>query len=147
LVIAVGLAGAGVLAALLLVPIAVGCFPTVWARLEVGEHAIRRRRWHGGWTTVATDSVDTLRLRRIPFPILGWLKRGHRLGRFWSVPLTLRLQHEETVLVELRCVWWSDWRDLARFAASQPDVDLDLRTRGRLARYVGPLSWATSYEL
>jgi hypothetical protein len=146
LVVAVGLAGAGLLAALVLVPIAVIFFPTVWARLDVGEHEIRRRRWRGGWTSVSTDSVDTLRLRRLPFPVLAWLKRGHRFGRFWSVPLTVRLQHEENVLVELRCIWWNGWRELARFAAAQPDVDLDLRTRGRLARYVGPLAWATSYD-
>lgn len=146
LVIGIGLAGAGLLPALVLVPIALVFFPTVWARVEVGEHSIRRRRWRWGWNTVPTDSVDTLRLRRLPFPALAWMKRGHRLGRFWSVPLTVRLQHEETVLLELRCIWWNGWRDLARFAASQPGVDLDLRTQGRLARYVGPLAWATSYE-
>ena len=132
--------------AFVLVVIAVPFLPALRERVEVGPRSIVHRRWRGRRTAVL-DEVDTLRLRRIAFPLLSRLRRGYKVGRFWSLPLTLRLLRGETVLLELRCGWWDGWRELARYViVSHPDVDLDGRTRGRLERYVGvalpPLSKA-----
>ena len=118
--------------------------PALWIRIELSERTVRRRDWRRRWTPVDVESVDVLRLRRLPFAALAWLPRGYRVGRFWSVPLTLRLQHDEAVRLEVRCVWWDDWRDLARYVAVRPNIDLDARTRGRLGRYVGPIAFVPS---
>jgi len=123
---------------------AVPFVPAWWIRIELNEQSVRRRDWRRRWTSVDLESVDGLRLRRLPFAALAWLPRGYRVGRFWSVPLTLRLQHGEAVRLEARCVWWDDWRDLARYVAARPNIDLDARTRGRLGRYVGPIAFVPS---
>ncbi len=135
--LALALAASGRLWGVLLVPLAAPFIPALWIRLVVGEHTIRRYDWRAQWTTVSLDTVDAFRLRRVPWPALAWLRRGYRIGRFWSVPLTVRLQQGETVELQVRCIWWRGWRNLARFAALLPDVELDGRTRGRLGRYVG----------
>ncbi len=127
-----------------LLAVAVPFAPALWIRIELGEASIRRRDWRGRKSTVTFDSVDALRLRRVPFAALSWLPRGYRLGRFWSVPLTLRLQHGENVSFEMRCVWWDGWRNVARYVAARPGIDLDARTRGRLGRYVGPIAFASA---
>lgn len=127
-----------------LVVFAVPLIPAFWIRVEMNENTIRYRDWRRRWSTVDLDSVDTLRLRRLAFAPLKWLPRGYRVGRFWSVPLTMRLQHGEEVRFEVRCVWWDGWRELARYVAARPDIDLDARTRGRLGRYVGPIAFVTS---
>lgn len=132
---------------LALVPIALPFLPTLWIRLVVSELSVRRRSWPGRRTTILMDSVDTMRLRRLPFAATGWAGRGYRIGRFWSVPLTLRLQHGEDIKLEIRCVWWKGWRNLARFVTSQPGIALDERTRGRYERYVGPPATVTSVQL
>lgn len=146
LVVAIAIVASGRWLGLALMLIAVPLFPVLWVRLEVGEQAIRRRTWRGTWSTIPMGSVDALRLRRLPFGVLRWMRRGYRIGRFWSVPLTLRLQRDVEVLIQLRCVWWSGWKDLARFVGSLPEVDLDVRTRGRLDRYVGPIASATPVQ-
>jgi hypothetical protein len=108
-----------------------------WDRLDVGATTVLRRSWRGR-QKIALADVDTLRLRRVHFALLRWLPRGYKFGRYWSIPLTLRLLSGERALLELRCAWWSDWRELTRFViAACPDVDLDGRTRGRIERYVG----------
>lgn len=123
--------------ALVVLVIAFAFLPALWERIEVGPTTVRYRTWRGH-RTVAFSDVDTLRLRRVPFLLLRGLRRGYKFGRYWSVPLTLRLLHEDEVLVELRCGWWNGWRELARYVVvSCPDIDLDSRTRGRLERYVG----------
>jgi hypothetical protein len=113
-------------------------FLSAWRdRIEVGATSIRRRTWRRE-TTVDISDVDTLRLRRVAFPLLRWLPRGYKVGRFWSIPLTVRLLSGEDPRLEIRCGWWSNWQELTRFVISAyPDVDLDGRTRGRLERYVG----------
>jgi hypothetical protein len=116
--------------------------PAFWIRVELTERHVRRRDWRWRWTSVDLESVDALRLRRLPFAALAWLPRGYRIGRFWSVPLTLRLQQGEDVRVELRCAWWDGWREIARYIAMRPGIDLDARTRGRIGRYVGPIVFA-----
>jgi len=127
-----------------LVVFAVPFVPAFWIRIEMNDRRIRRRDWRRRWTTVELDEVETLRLRRLPFVALQWLPRGYRVGRYWSVPLTLRLQYGEEVRLELRCVWWDGWREIARYVAARPGMDLDARTRGRLGRYVGPIAFAPS---
>lgn len=123
--------------ALVFLAIGVAFLPSVWQRVDVSPHTIvkrslRKRR------TIAIDQVDTFRLRRIAFPLLSRIHRGYKIGRYWSIPLTLRLLHGEDPLLELRCGWWYGWRELARYIiVACPDVDLDGRTRGRLERYVG----------
>jgi hypothetical protein len=117
--------------------IGVVLLPALWARIDVGPSTVAQRtlRKH---RTIALSDVDTFRLRRIAFAPLRFIHRGYKIGRFWSLPLTLRLLHGEDVLLELRCGWWYGWRELARYiVVSYPDVDLDGRTRGRLERYVG----------
>jgi hypothetical protein len=123
--------------ALVILAIAAAFLPALWERVEVGPSTIHQRRWRGH-TTFDFADVDTLRLRRVPFKLLAGLRRGYKVGRFWSVPLTLRLLQGDTVLVELRAGWWEGWRELARYViVSNSQVDLDGRTRGRLERYVG----------
>jgi hypothetical protein len=132
--------------ALVFLAIGVAFLPSIWARVDVAPHTIvrrglRRRR------TIAISQVDTFRLRRVAFPVLRGIHRGYKIGRYWSIPLTLRLLHGEDPLLELRCGWWNGWRELARYVIVVcPDADVDGRTRGRLERYVGvpvpPLSQA-----
>src|SRR6476659_8811425 len=111
--------------------------PALWDRVDVGADTIVQRGVRKHRTIELTD-VDAFRLRRIAFPLLQGIHRGYKIGRFWSIPLTLRLLHREAVLLELRCGWWNGWRELARYiVVSCPDADLDGRTRGRLERYVG----------
>ena len=127
-----------------LLPAALVWTPVLWVRVEATESTVRRRSWRGRWRRVPLESITTLRLRRLPYRALRWVRRGYRIGRFWSVPLTLRLLDESRVRLELRCAWWGSWRALAGFAASLPDVDIDARSRARLDRYVGPIARDTS---
>jgi hypothetical protein len=123
--------------ALVFFAIGAAFLPALWDRVDagpgtIGQRSVRKHR------KIALTDVDTLRLRRIAFPLLKGIHRGYKIGRYWSIPLTLRLLHGEEVLLELRCGWWYGWRELARYVVvSCPDVDLDGRTRGRLERYVG----------
>jgi hypothetical protein len=130
---------------LLAVPVAlvlgaagVAFLPAWRDRVDLGPDRVVRRSWRGRHVVALAD-VDTLRLRRIAFPFLRWIHRGYKFGRFWSIPLTLRLMHgEENPLLDLRCGWWHGWRELTRAViALDPEIDLDQRTRGRLERYVG----------
>jgi hypothetical protein len=123
--------------AVVLAATGVSLLPALRDRLEVGATFIRCRTiMHE--RTIDIGDVDTMRLRRVPFPLLRWLPRGYKVGRFWSIPLTMRLSNGEDPRLDLRCAWWSNWRELARFVlAVHPEVDLDSRTRGRLERYVG----------
>ena len=147
LLVAGGLAASGTLPGLVLVPVALAFLPGVWRRIDVSEVSIRRRKWNGRRTVVPMESVDTLRLRRLPFRAIRFLGRGFRIGRFWSVPLTLELQSDEAVRLRLRCLYWRNWRGMVRFVASQPGINLDEHSRGRLERYVGPLAAGTSVHL
>ena len=124
-----------------IVVLAAPSVPAFWIRIEMADNQIRRRSWRRRWRTVELEPIDALRLRRLAFPVLAWLPRG-RIGRFWSVPLTMRLLHEGTISLELRCVWWNGWREIARYVAALPGIELDARTRGRLGRYVGPIAFA-----
>ncbi|MGZ6965303.1 MAG: hypothetical protein ACXVKA_13930 [Acidimicrobiia bacterium] len=142
-VVAFALVALGRLWGVVLLPFAVPFVSSLWVRVEVGSDQVRRRDWRGRWSSVSMDHVDMLRLRRLPFAVLRWLPRGYRIGRFWTIPLTLRLQSGEDVRLEIRCVWWKGWRDLARFGATIPGIDLDTRTRGRLSRYVGGVAPTT----
>jgi hypothetical protein len=123
--------------ALVFLAIGVAALRTFWERVDVSpgtivQHSLRKHR------TVPLAEVDAFRLRRVAFPVLAGLQRGYKIGRYWSIPLTLRLLHRDEPLLELRCGWWYGWRDLARYViVSCPDVSLDGRTRGRLERYVG----------
>jgi hypothetical protein len=113
--------------------------PMLWIRIVVSGVSIRRRRWWGGSRTIRLDTIDTLRLRRLPFGLTRIFgRRGFRIGRVWTVPLTLRLQSGADVRLQLRCVWWDGWQSVARFLAAEPGMNLDDRTRGRLDAYVGP---------
>jgi hypothetical protein len=120
--------------------------PMTWFRIEVGDATIRRRDWHGAWHRVPIDSLTGLRLRRVPFRVLRWVHHAFRIGRVWTVPLTLRLLDRDHVRLELRCCFWRDWQALARFVATCPDIDIDPRTRGRFDRYVGPIELDTSSQ-
>jgi hypothetical protein len=123
--------------ALVFFAIGAAFLPALWDRVDVGPDTIGQRSLRGN-RKIALSDVDTFRLRRIAFPVLKGIHRGYKIGRYWSIPLTLRLLHGEKVLLELRCGWWYGWRELARYiVVSCPDVDLDGRTRGRLERYVG----------
>ena len=123
--------------ALVFFAIGAAFLPALWDRVDVGADTIVQRGLRKHRTIELTD-VDAFRLRRIAFPLLQGIHRGYKIGRFWSIPLTLRLLHREEVLLELRCGWWNGWRELARYiVVSCPDADLDGRTRGRLERYVG----------
>jgi hypothetical protein len=129
---------AGVLPGLVFAAVGVLFLPALRERIDVGTSMVVQRSWRGRVTTIQLEEVDTLRLRRVPFVALQGLRRGYKFGRFWSVPLTLRLLAGEQVLLELRCGWWNNWQELARFAVTSiPEIDLDGRTRGRLERYVG----------
>jgi hypothetical protein len=113
--------------------------PAWWDRIEVSGSTIVKRAWRGRYTVTVGD-VDAMGLRRVALPALRFLPRGYRFGRYWTIPLTLRLLTGDTILLELRCVWWRSWRELARFLVrTQPALDMDGRTRGRLERYVGLL--------
>jgi hypothetical protein len=130
--------------AFVLVVVGAGLLPAWWDRLEVGETAIVRRAWRRH-CTIAVADVDGMGLRRATLPALRFLPRGYKFGRYWTIPLTLRLLAGGDVLLELRCVWWSNWRELARYIVTTvPDLELDSRTRGRLERYVGVLLAAPS---
>lgn len=123
--------------ALVFFAIGAAFLPALWSRIDVGPSTIAQRTLRKHRKIALTD-VDTFRLRRIAFPPLRFIHRVYKIGRFWSLPLTLRLLHGEDALLELRCGWWHGWRELARYiVVSCPDVDLDGRTRGRLERYVG----------
>jgi hypothetical protein len=80
----------------------------------------------------------------VPFRALRWVHHAFRIGRVWSVPLTLRLLERDHIRLELRGCFWHDWQSLARYVATRPDVDIDPRTRGRIDRYVGPVELDTS---
>jgi hypothetical protein len=116
-------------------------------RVELGPETVRRRTWLTR-ETVPLDQVDTLRLRRIAFPWLRWVRRGFKIGRFWSLPLTLRLMRgEDEPLLELRCGWWKGWQGMTRaLLALNPELDLDQRTRGRIERYVGSTPLPASFH-
>jgi hypothetical protein len=124
--------GAGIIAIALLF------LPMLWIRLLVSGVSIRRRGWRGQSSTIRLDTIDTLRLRRMLFGPTRILGRGLSIGGFWGAPLTLRLQTGSDVRLQLRCVWWNGWQSVARFMASEPGLDVDDRTRGRLDSYVGP---------
>jgi hypothetical protein len=50
----------------------------------------------------------------------------------------MRLLAGEQILLELRCVWWGNWRELTHDVISTvPGIEIDGRTRGRIERYVG----------
>jgi hypothetical protein len=113
--------------------------PAWWDRLEVSEAAIVRRAWRGQHEVALAD-VDGMGLRRVSLVGLRFLPRGYRIGRYWTIPLTLRLLSGDSVVLELRCIWWSHWRELTRYVVTTvPNLDVDGRTRGRLERYVGLL--------
>jgi hypothetical protein len=121
-----------------------GFLPAWLDRLEVGETTIVRRSLRGR-RTIVLDEVDTMRLRRVPFVLLRFLPRGYKVGRYWSIPLTLRLLDDDHGLLTLRCIWWDNWRGFSRYlVGAVPELDLDGRTRGRLERYVGMLLPASS---
>jgi hypothetical protein len=123
--------------ALVFLALGVAFLPALWERLDVSPRTVEQHRWRNH-RTVALADVDTFRLRRVAFRFLKGIHRGYKIGRYWSIPLTIRLMHGEEPLLELRCGWWYGWRDLARYiVVALPDVDLDGRTRGRLERYVG----------
>ncbi len=113
--------------------------PMLWMRIIVSGVSIRRRGWLGGRRTIRLDTIDTLRLRRLPFGLIRIFgKRGFRIGPLWTVPLTLRLQSGADIQLQLRCVWWDGWQSVARFLSGEPGMNIDERTRGRLDTYVGP---------
>lgn len=116
-------------------------------RVELGPETVSRRRFLTR-ETVPLDQVDTLRLRRIAFSWLRWVRRGFKVGRYWSLPLTLRLMRgEDEPLLELRCGWWNGWQRMTRaLLALNPDLDLDQRTRGRIERYVGSTPLPASFH-
>jgi hypothetical protein len=123
--------------ALILFVIGVTMLPAIWERVDVSpdtivHHGFRQHR------AVPLAEIDAFRLRRIAFPFLRFIHSGYKVGRYWSIPLTVRLLHRDEPLLELRCGWWDGWRELSRYIiVTCPDVDLDGRTRGRLERYVG----------
>jgi hypothetical protein len=108
-----------------------------WDRVDVGETRITRRGWRHR-RPIAVEHISGFGLRRVPVRLLRALPRGYRFGRFWSLPLTMRLLAGEETLLELRCAWWGNWRELTYFVISTvPGIELDGRTRGRIERYVG----------
>ncbi len=122
---------------LVFLAIGIAFLPALFERVDVSPRSIVLHRLRKSRTVMLAD-VDAFRLRRVAFPILKGVHRGYKIGRYWSIPLTIRLLREDEPLLELRCGWWYGWRDLARYViVSCPDVDLDGRTRGRLERYVG----------
>jgi hypothetical protein len=133
-------------AAFLLGVLGAAFLPAWLDRVDVGETTIIRRSLRGR-RTIVIDEVDTMRLRRVPFVLLRFLPRGYKVGRYWSIPLTLRLLDDDHELLALRCIWWDNWRGLSRYLVSAvPEVDLDGRTRGRLERYVGMLLPTSSHR-
>ena len=111
------------------------CLPALFVKIQVDEYSVRRRGVRGWERPVALDSVTELGLRRSPWRAFKWWPKGYRLGRFYSLPLRLRLLEGTNIRFQLTVVFWRDWGTLARFMAARPDVHADGRTRGRLERY------------
>lgn len=109
--------------------------PFLAFKIHVDEHAVRRRGLRGWEPPVSLDAVTELGLRRSPWRLLKWWPKGYRFGRFYSLPLRLRLLAGNQIRFQLTVVFWRDWGALARFMAARPDVRTDGRTRGRLERY------------
>ena len=118
--------------------------PCSGSRLVVSGVSIRQRGWSGRRRTIRLDTIDTLRLRRLPCGVrCAFLGRGFRIGRLWSVPLTLRLQTGAEVRLQLRCVWWDGWHE-RRPGSSRRNRGW-ISTAGRAVastRYVGPVAGA-----
>ena len=120
--------------------------PAFWIRVELTERhdpapGLAPAVDHASTWSPSTRSGSVAS----PFAALQWLPRGYRVGRFWSVPLTLRLQHgeERPLRAAVRVVGRVAGASPATSRA-RPGIDLDARTRGRLGRYVGPIAFAPS---
>lgn len=119
----------------LLLPPAIALLVASLERVELLPTAVRRRSWSGWAEPVPLERVVAFRLRRAPLRGLKLLRHGYRIGRWYSVPLTLRLVTTDSTVLELRVACWAGWRALARYVAAQPTVHLDGKTRERLTRY------------
>jgi hypothetical protein len=75
--------------ALVFFAIGAAFLPALWDRVDVGPGTIGQRSLRKHRKTALAD-VDTFRLRRIAFPLLQGIHRGYKIGRYWSIPLTLR---------------------------------------------------------
>ena len=102
--------------------------------LRVDDHAVRLR---GLWTmtTIPLDTVDEIRLRRVPFGPKHALRRVYRVGPFCSTPIRLRFLLDDLTLAQITVVYWGGWAGLVRYLLTMPGITADSRTRGRLDRY------------
>jgi hypothetical protein len=106
-----------------------------FARVEIGERTMRRRRWKGWDEPVLLDRVVALRLRRASLFGLDALRRGYGIGRTWASPLVLRIADANGQVLGLTVAWWEGWPQLAQYVVRLPRVNVGARTRDRLTRY------------
>lgn len=131
----------GIMAGVLLSPLAfvisvlgLALLPLFLVRVECDGVTLRRRRIRGWEEPVAVSDLVALRVRRAPFAALAHWRHSFRFGHYCTVPLRLRLHTTRGVALDLTVVWWDGWLALARFVRSQPDVEVDRRSRARLER-------------
>jgi hypothetical protein len=135
--VVLGLAGVAVSSPLLVLVLpGIALLATRRLRIELDDRTIRRRGllgWDDAWRL---DEVIAMRLRRVPWSGNGTARRAIRIGRFASVPLRLRIYATDDPVVEITVAFWADWALLARAIAGREGLDVDTRSRKRLARYL-----------
>ncbi len=94
-------------------------------------------RLRGLWTMtkIPLDTVDQIRLRRVPFGPKHAMRRVYRVGPFCSTPIRLRFLRDDLTLAQITVVYWGGWAGLVRYLLTVPGISADSRTRGRLDRY------------
>jgi hypothetical protein len=119
------LIGTGLL--LFVVP-AVALLATQRLCVVVDGTTIRRRGllgWHGPFRL---DDVSALRVRR--------MRRSSPMRRSWpAAPLVLRIWVFDDPVVRMTVMFWNGWPALARFVGSLESVDVDTRSRKRIAQH------------
>lgn len=131
-----GIAGAaaGFLPAVGLLAVGVVALAAWIPSLRVDDHEIRLRGLLTA-TVIPLDTVDEIRLRRVPFGPKHALRRVYRIGPFCSTPIRLRFLKDELTLAQITVVYWAGWAGLVRYLLTLPGISADSRTRGRLDRY------------
>ena len=104
--------------------------PTV----SVDEHEVRVRSLLKT-EMVPLASVDEVRLRRVPFGPKRPGGRNHRIGRFCTIPMRLRIMEKDITLSQVTVVFWEGWPKLVRYLLCIPAITAEGRTLGRLDRY------------
>ena len=136
ILIVLGLSGlaAGFVAGVLLAAVGLAALVAWVPRVSVDDQEVRIRGVVRA-ETIPIDTIDEVRLRRVPIGPKRPARKTYRFGRFCSTPLRLRVMRDDETLSQITVVFWEGWPKLARYLLSIPGIDSESRTRGRLDRY------------